>query len=40
MTAPATPAKQFAFHHSKDVRIHLSRAAADTVLAEADGKMV
>ncbi len=36
MTSPTGPA--FAFHHSKDVRIHLSRAAADTVLAEADGQ--
>jgi len=28
----------FSFHRSKDVRIHLSRAAADTVLADADDK--
>ena len=34
-TAPPGPA--FAFHHSQDIRIHLSRAAADTVLATADG---
>ena len=34
-TAPTGPA--FAFHHSQDIRIHLSRAAADTVLATADG---
>jgi polygalacturonase len=38
ITAP-TPAA-FSFHRSKDVRIHLSRAAADTVLAEADDKTV
>ncbi len=36
MTAPPKPA--FAFHHSSDIRIHLSRAAADTVLAAADGQ--
>ena len=36
MTAPTKPA--FAFHHSQDIRIHLSRAAADTVLAAADGQ--
>ena len=36
MTAPPKPA--FAFHHSSDIRIHLSRAAADTVLATADGQ--
>jgi hypothetical protein len=36
MTAPKGPA--FAFHHSSDIRIHLSRAAADTVLATADNQ--
>jgi hypothetical protein len=36
MTAPPKPA--FAFHHSSDIRIHLSRAAADTVLETADGQ--
>jgi polygalacturonase len=39
ITAPTTP-PAFAFHKSKDLRIALSRAGADTVLAEADGKMV
>ena len=36
-TAPTTP-PAFAFHQSKDIRIHLSRAAADTNLANADGQ--
>jgi polygalacturonase len=36
-TAPTTP-PAFAFHHSKDIRIHLSRAAQDTVLPVADGQ--
>jgi len=35
-TAPTGPA--FVFHRSTDVRVHLSRAAADTVLATADGQ--
>jgi len=35
-TAPTGPA--FVFRHSTDIRIHLSRAAADTVLATADGQ--
>jgi polygalacturonase len=38
ITGPAPGA--FSFHRSKDVRIHLSRAAVDTVLADADDKTV
>jgi polygalacturonase len=36
MTAPKGPA--FAFHHSTDIRVLMSRAASDTVLATADGQ--
>ncbi len=38
ITAPARPA--FALHHVSDLRIHLSRAAQDTMLTTADGQMV
>ena len=38
ITAPVGPA--FALHHVTDLRAHLSRAVADTVLATADNKMI
>jgi polygalacturonase len=38
ITAPAAPA--FALHHVSDLRIHLSRAAADTVMATADSQTI